>query len=173
MPSVRSIKAGGILIPKQLLDRVSAERAAKLPLETGGYLLGRRRGDHIEVTNATFQHSADIATSASFERADPAHAADAVDFWHADRKLCGVVGDWHTHPRGPTHPSGTDREAWKILAKAERAAVLGIVVGEAAIGAYVARYTWGGLKLHPCVLVEDGTTELVFSWGSTQWLDKL
>ena len=139
------------------------ERAASLPYETGGYLIGRRRGAHIEVTSATFQGPGDLATRTSFDRADPSHTTRAVEAWEQDRGFSNVVGDWHSHPQGAAIASSTDEHAWRTLARAEKARIAGLVLGGGSVAVYVAAPRWSGIAISRCFLVEDGETELVFS----------
>jgi len=104
-------------------------RAASLPLETGGFLLGMRRGPYLEITGATFQGPQDVATTHSFERRDGAHAKEVETAWSAEEHLITMVGDWHSHPSGDASPSGTDRQAWRKLSETARADFVGIILG--------------------------------------------
>jgi integrative and conjugative element protein (TIGR02256 family) len=149
------------LVPKQLRDRLMLERAANLPAETGGYLMGRRRGKHLEALSATFQGPEDIATWRSFDRADPGHTTRAVEVWRDDKTLSGIIGDWHSHP-GPAAASSTDEHAWRTLARSERAPVVGLIVGEDALSVYIAGPRYGGIVISHCRLVEETDADLVF-----------
>ena len=80
-------------------------------LETGGILLGHQHTDgHLSVTIAGDPGPNAERTRHSFRR-DPDHArALARDGYAQD---CSVwIGDWHTHPEGPIHPSRTDLRAY-------------------------------------------------------------
>jgi integrative and conjugative element protein (TIGR02256 family) len=163
MPSVpRPLDWEGILIPKALHEDLLADRLAHLPRETGGFLIGQRRGPHIEVTTATRQAVDDVATRVSFERADPSHTNLAVDAWTQDGGLSGLVGDWHSHPTGGPHPSGLDERAWRKLATAERAPVVGLILGEGSTALYLARLRWMRFTVVRCDLVEETEIDLVF-----------
>lgn len=163
MPRLRQpLAQGGILVPKHLRDRLMLERAANLPAETGGYLMGRRRGKHLEALCATFQGPEDIATRRSFDRADPGHARRAVEAWLDDKTLSGIIGDWHSHP-GPATASSTDEHAWRTLARSERAPVVGIIVGEDALAVYVAGPSYGRVVISRCRIVEETDADMVFT----------
>lgn len=80
-------------------------------LETGGILLGHQHFDgHLSVTVAGDPGPRAERTRRSFRR-DADHArALAHDGYACDRSVW--VGDWHTHPDGPAHPSPTDLRAY-------------------------------------------------------------
>lgn len=80
-------------------------------LETGGILLGHQHTDgHLAVTVAGDPGPRAQRTRRSFRR-DPDHArAIARDGYARDRSVW--IGDWHTHPDGPAHPSRTDLRAY-------------------------------------------------------------
>ena len=75
--------------------------------ETGGLLLGELHDDgHYDVRHAGDPGPHAIRQPAFFLR-DLAHAQHlATATWTLDRSQW--IGEWHTHPRGPAHPSGTD-----------------------------------------------------------------
>jgi integrative and conjugative element protein (TIGR02256 family) len=143
-------------------EQLLAERLAHLPRETGGFLVGRRRGAHIEVTRATLQAPDDVATRASFERVDASHTTLAVDAWNQDAGLSGLVGDWHSHPIGGARPSGMDERAWRKLVAAERAPVVGLILGDGEVAVYLARLKWTRLTVTRCDLMEETDQDLVF-----------
>ena len=107
-----------VIFARELLQTLREERAAKLPNETGGFLIGLRRGDHIEVTKATTQLPDDVATRTSFLRRDKGHASTVDRAWRRSGEFETLVGDWHSHPSGSAYPSGVDRAAWTKLAAA-------------------------------------------------------
>lgn len=82
--------------------------------ETGGILLGHQHADgRLVVTTAGDPGPAAVRTRDSFRR-DPAHAQALADAaWSSDRSVW--LGDWHTHPRGPIHPSPVDLRAYLSL----------------------------------------------------------
>lgn len=86
-------------------------RAETGGLETGGILLGHQHSDgHLSVTFAGDPGPQAERTRRSFRR-DAQHArALAREGYARDRSVW--IGDWHTHPDGPAHPSSTDLRAY-------------------------------------------------------------
>ncbi len=162
MPSLRRLARTCVLVPKELCERLALLRKESLPTETGGYLIGRRRGRHIEVTNATTQGTQDIATRISFERVDNSHAVQAVDEWNKDRGFSGVVGDWHSHPIGTGVASAMDEQAWRTLARAEHKAIAGLIFGEKTMSVYLAVPRWASFSISRCVLIEETDSDFAF-----------
>jgi integrative and conjugative element protein (TIGR02256 family) len=80
-------------------------------LETGGILLGHQHQDgRLTVTSAGDPGPRAERTQGSFRR-DPEHAQTlATSAYAADRSIW--LGDWHTHPDGPTHPSELDLRSY-------------------------------------------------------------
>jgi integrative and conjugative element protein (TIGR02256 family) len=119
-----------IVLPRAIHAKLLATRSEKLPLETGGFVIGRRRGGHFEVTDITLQGEKDRATPSSFERIDDRHRQEIMLAWEQteDHQL-SLIGDWHSHPVGGGDPSGTDRQAWRKLTEAGRADFIGIILG--------------------------------------------
>jgi len=159
---MRGPLSGGVLVPLSLIADLEVARAARLPLETGGYLIGRRRGVHLEILSATYQGAHDIATRTSFDRADRAHTAQAVAAWRADDGLSDVVGDWHSHPTGAASPSGTDLRAWRQLAHAKCAPVAGLILGDGALSVYLTAARGWPLMVR-LVAIEETATACVFA----------
>ncbi len=80
-------------------------------LETGGVLLGHQHADGLlSVTGAGEPGPNARRTRCSFRR-DAEHArALARGAYARDRSVW--LGDWHTHPDGPTHPSPLDLRSY-------------------------------------------------------------
>jgi integrative and conjugative element protein (TIGR02256 family) len=116
-----------VLVCKEVLSAIRDASHYRHPLETGGFLIGLRRGPHIEVTGLTQQAEGDIATRASFDRAGPAHRENIHRAWRDSIEIETLVGDWHSHPEGPALPSPTDRRAWRKLVAALKQPVLGLI----------------------------------------------
>jgi integrative and conjugative element protein (TIGR02256 family) len=116
-----------VLVPKEVLAAIRDASHYHHPLETGGFLIGLRRGPHIEVTGLTHQAEGDIATRMTFDRAAPTHRERIHRAWRESIETETLVGDWHSHPEGLGHPSATDRRAWRKLAIALKQPVLGLI----------------------------------------------
>jgi integrative and conjugative element protein (TIGR02256 family) len=83
-------------------------------LETGGILLGHQHADgHLTVTVAGDPGPRAERGRRSFRR-DPDHARSLAGAAYAhDRSVW--IGDWHTHPLGPEHPSPVDLRSYVAL----------------------------------------------------------
>lgn len=153
---------GSVVIPAVLLSRMRVERDDRLPRETGGFLLGLRRGSNIEVSEFTPQGAMDVAGPVSFERVDPEHQRRAIQAWERAEGMVGLVGDWHTHPAGQVDPSATDRSAWRTLVRSMHASGVGVILGAEEAAVFALSKDWRGLKVEQFVLLSQDHTDLVF-----------
>jgi integrative and conjugative element protein (TIGR02256 family) len=153
-----------ILIPKALVAELQADRAAYLPNETGGYLLGQRWVGDIEILSATRQGPGDVATPYSFEREDDeSHHRVALDQWKKDGGKTGYMGDWHSHPTGDDAPSEIDRKAWSALQEHARGPVVGIIVGETRhLRVFRCFKTFGLMRVTECSLVSEDDSHFCY-----------
>jgi integrative and conjugative element protein (TIGR02256 family) len=152
-----------VVFPRLVLGRLQSARVAKLPLETGGFLIGMRRGSHSEITDATHQGMDDFATPHSFERADVSHERAIDGAWRATDHRVSVVGDWHSHPYGDGSPSGMDRRAWRTLCDAGDADCVGVILGGTLLPRVFLerrKVTFG--RVVECSLMSDEADDLVF-----------
>ena len=103
--------------------------------ESGGVLLGRRRGRHFEVVHATSPFPSDKQWWTGFARERGGHQAAATDLWAASRGEVDYIGEWHTHPEAEPSPSGIDRREWRLLAsrRVRGAALVTAIVGIASL----------------------------------------
>lgn len=116
-----------LLLPKRIMATVRREREKHLPSETGGFLIGERRGPHIQVTGLTHQGRGDIATRTLFERSCPSHRDAIHRAWRLSNGMQSLVGDWHSHPCGSADASSTDISAWRKLARTSRRPIIGLI----------------------------------------------
>lgn len=92
--------------------RTETARAAA-GLETGGLLLGRRSGNDLLVT-AAGDPGPNAEHSPRRFRRDLIHAQRLADeAWARDGSEW--IGEWHTHPRGPQHPSPFDAAVYRTF----------------------------------------------------------
>lgn len=86
--------------------------------ETGGILLGHQHTDgHLSVTQAGDPGPLAERTASRFRR-DAAHAGLLSSAAYArDRSVW--LGDWHTHPTGPSRPSPVDMAAYASVLRDE------------------------------------------------------
>ena len=152
-----------VIIPRPLIERIRSLRSRYLPNETGGFLIGRRRGPHIEITGLTEQGWNDLATPISFERSDPSHRNRVLTAWQSSQRFDSLVGDWHSHPHGLPDSSSIDRSAWRTLARTSRKPVIGVIeAGRALPGVYFAAE--GQRPFHvQLTLVEEAGNDLTFA----------
>jgi integrative and conjugative element protein (TIGR02256 family) len=142
---------------------MSEERAVNLPLETGGFLLGHRRGKHLEVTTITSEGSGDLAGRYSFERRGKHHQQGATKAWTETQGLVGLIGDWHSHPSGRGEPSETDRAAWSTLTKTMLGAPsVGIIAHPEGLAVYSVQQRRNRLTDVPMLLIDATEDDLVF-----------
>lgn len=154
-----------VLLSKKVADEIRLARQVRLPKETGGFLIGLRRGPHIEITDLTHQGTGDYASHTSFERRDPRHRKKILASWRASGSTESLVGDWHSHPCGAPEPSATDRKAWKTLAQAVGRPVIGVIEAASSTpGVFLAvrRGIRFGVRLE---MVEEGQDYFLFAEG--------
>lgn len=153
-----------MVIPRAVVDHIRAQRLRYLPAETGGFLLGMRRAYHVEITGVTEQQARDAATAYTFERRDPAHARVIEAEWHRSNALITVIGDWHSHPNGPGDPSGMDKKAWRMLARAVGQPIIGLIDAGTALPTlfYTREKTIFASTLELHMVAEEGT-DLAYS----------
>lgn len=114
------------------VTQVLARHRQRFPWQTeaGGILLGRRRGNHIEVIEATEPTPADRRSTYLWERETFGHAQAAMRSWRFASGTVDYVGEWHTHPQRVPTPSILDRREWHKLAVARsKTWLVAIVVG--------------------------------------------
>jgi len=97
--------------------------------EAGGILLGYRRGQHLEVLEATVPQAKDIRKRARFYRSDTGHQTIATDRWRQSDGYIHYLGEWHTHPESEPTPSSFDRREWIKLSRRQPHPLLFIIVG--------------------------------------------
>jgi len=105
--------------------------------EAGGILLGKRRGNHIELLVATEPSLHDKRARTLFTRQPQIHQEIADRLWRESGGEIAYLGEWHTHPEVAPHPSPIDLNNTKnILQKhTSHTTLLFIIVGTS--GLYV------------------------------------
>ena len=98
-----------ISFPESILSLMVLEANDRFPSETGGILLGRWvESQRAIVTQMIGPGPRAKHCRASYEP-DYEFQESEIAKAHASADLgCEYLGDWHSHPRGPLSPSGTD-----------------------------------------------------------------
>jgi integrative and conjugative element protein (TIGR02256 family) len=105
-----------VLIEGSVLTCMNPFRQARPSApESGGILLGYRRGDHAHIVAATVPGPFDRGTRTSFLRSERGHREHALTMWRDSEEQMDYMGEWHTHPESEPSPSSTDRRAWNEL----------------------------------------------------------
>lgn len=108
---------GTCWIRRAALEDLLAE-ARRWPLrETGGALLGRRKG---ELTVVETVLGPGPGASHGYSHFEPDGAWQQVQgerIYAQSGRTVAYLGDWHTHPRGGPYPSGQDRHTARMIAR--------------------------------------------------------
>lgn len=99
--------------------------------ESGGILLGRLRGAHLEIVEATEPSRLDGRFQFLFFRQATWHRRVAESRWRSSGGTVRYLGEWHTHPEDSPRPSSIDQNEWRRLAttREDGSALLAIIVG--------------------------------------------
>lgn len=121
-----------LLIPAILITQMeNSARAKHVRNESGGLLLGFRKGTAIEVTAITFPQARDKASPTLFRRSTVGHKAKALKAWKESGETTDWVGEWHTHPNGAANPSFIDRMSWRKITQHTKQPMAFIIIGAA------------------------------------------
>lgn len=119
-----------VLVPHKILKSLQHENLRIAGThEVGGVLLGYRRGEDIEIVNATFPSNGDKSSRNKFERLSRHHQLVAMKFWKASQKKIDWVGEWHTHPEKTPTPSTIDIKSWRQLVSRHGSPMSFIILG--------------------------------------------
>lgn len=144
-----SIGTDGLVLveaaPLTLMDQYWQDSNNKS--ESGGILLGYRRGAHLHVTMATAPQSTDRGWRYLFKRAARHHQEIALRQWISSDRKMDYLGEWHTHPEPHPSPSATDHSEWRTLCGQRPSPMVFIIMG-------LSGEMWlgmsRGLKIEPC-----------------------
>ncbi len=153
-----------LVVSRGLLFEMNKSRLKLLPCETGGFVMGLRRGEHFEITAVTYPGPKDLSTPYSFSRLDEHHANDIQSAWVSNESFVTLIGDWHSHPTGDGSPSSKDRRAWRSLLNSGLPDCIGIILGETEMPRFFhAAYGYVGTKITEWSLRVHDENDLVFS----------
>ena len=165
MPSVRefkSVTSCRVLIPAPIVDRLELTLKNARGLETGGFLIGLRRGHDIELSNLTLESRGDIATPTTFTRKSASHRQFIIRSWNQSGGLESLVGDWHTHPRGSGTPSQADMGAWQQLSSSKVDPAVGIILAQKRFRVFVSKKNGRRLAVKELSIVERSDNDIVY-----------
>ncbi|MFK2890821.1 Mov34/MPN/PAD-1 family protein [Dyella flagellata] len=111
----------------EVLDQFRQDTTLKP--ESGGILLGYRRGLHLHIVEATRPMQDDRRSRFSFDRAPHGHRQVAMRRWQESNRQIDYLGEWHSHPESFPSPSSIDIRGWQALAASQGKPMLFIIVG--------------------------------------------
>lgn len=100
--------------------------------ESGGIILGERRGKHVIIEFITVPQKGDIKRRQFFHRRDPQHVVHAKALIKNNPTI-SYLGEWHTHPQRIPKPSMLDISQWNKIQRSRREPLVFIIVGMSAI----------------------------------------
>jgi integrative and conjugative element protein (TIGR02256 family) len=121
-----------VVLPEEVIRTLQQYRqSGTTAQEAGGVLLGLRRGQHIEVVEASAPSVFDERGRFSFVRKSAKHQKLAKARWEQSNGTVDHVGEWHTHPQRHPSPSFLDVKEWRALQarRPDNSPMLGIIVG--------------------------------------------
>ena len=121
---------GFVLIEVSVLRVLAGHRQGHQSApESGGILLGYRRGLHLHVTDATVPLDSDQASRTGFFRSAAPHQQAALMRWRESGGTMDYVGEWHTHPEHSPSPSMIDSHGWQRICSTRKAPMLFVITG--------------------------------------------
>jgi integrative and conjugative element protein (TIGR02256 family) len=119
-----------ILVNEEVLEMISSYRQSNPDdREAGGILMGKRRGEHLEITFSAAPQAKDIRSRVRFTRHPYGHQEIAEQRFKATNGEENYLGEWHTHPENHPTPSYIDTRDWKRLSKTHRVPLVVIIGG--------------------------------------------
>jgi integrative and conjugative element protein (TIGR02256 family) len=121
---------GMLLVEQNVFDALDGFRQRDVTApESGGILLGLRRGPHLHVVDMTVPQPGDAQHRTAFHRRSEAHQKIALARWSASAARLDYVGEWHTHPEINPTPSSIDRREWRAILASRAAPMVFLILG--------------------------------------------
>ena len=121
---------GFVLIEEKVLQVFARHRQLHQGApESGGILLGYRRGSHLHVTEATAPLASDQASRTRFFRSAAPHQQAALARWRQSDGTIDYLGEWHTHPEHSPSPSTIDTGGWRRIWSKRKTPMLFVIAG--------------------------------------------
>lgn len=119
-----------VIIHEEVMDLIWIYRqTGAMDCEAGGILIGKRRGDHLEVTTASPPQARDVRSRGRFTRYPDGHQRIAEERWLVTDGEDNYLGEWHTHPQTHASPSSIDTREWKKLSRSHNAPLVVVIGG--------------------------------------------
>ncbi|MFW4597076.1 Mov34/MPN/PAD-1 family protein [Pseudomonas aeruginosa] len=119
-----------VVVSEEVMTLITSYRqSSPEDWEAGGILMGKRRGQHLEVNFATAPQVKDIRSRYGFIRHPDGHQEIAESRLKLTNGEENYIGEWHTHPENHPLPSTIDTRDWRRLSKNHRAPLLVIIGG--------------------------------------------
>ena len=115
--------------PSVLATLMQFRQTSVVAPESGGILLGYRRGIHIHVSTMTTPLPGDTQHRYGFQRQAEQHQKIAIERGKAGRETMDYVGEWHTHPETKPTPSSIDSREWRKICQAKSEPMVFLIVG--------------------------------------------
>ncbi|MHC9036920.1 Mov34/MPN/PAD-1 family protein [Cobetia marina] len=107
-----------VLLPRFALDiMLEHEQSGVYDPESGGLILGRIRGEYLDIAEVTKPANDDFKSRFKFIRRDISHYQLAIEAWASSNSEVGYLGEWHTHPEDTPKPSSIDLASWKKIVR--------------------------------------------------------
>lgn len=109
-----------VYILKEVLDFMRNESAVSGDVETGGILIGfRKGGDEYVIVRASKAGPNAIRTKTRFEKDEEYCQKELLDAFNELSEKGLYLGEWHFHPSGSNEPSGLDIKSLTEIAAQE------------------------------------------------------
>lgn len=119
-----------IIVNEEVIALITSyQQSNSQDFEAGGILVGRRRGEHLEINFATAPQAKDIRSRCGFTRSPEGHQEIAESRHRLTLGEENYIGEWHTHPENHPTPSSIDIRDWKRLSKIHHDPLLVIIGG--------------------------------------------
>jgi integrative and conjugative element protein (TIGR02256 family) len=121
---------GEILIEPSVIELVRGycQHQSNMP-ESGGILMGYRRGNHLHIVAATTPQPDDHRMRFHFSRRDLNHQKVAIRQWDISGNIMDYIGEWHTHPESDPMPSALDMSEWKKICCVQKTNMIFLIAG--------------------------------------------
>lgn len=101
--------------------------------ESGGVMVGERRGSHFVVNSISVPQCTDVRGRFKFIRNIAGHDRFLETAFKKSKGTSNYLGEWHTHPEDQPKPSPQDIRSWKRNALRIKQDTLAIIQGRKGI----------------------------------------